>query len=1343
MSAAQESPPPSTSLQDLDPSEALRLSEERLTLVARATTDTVWDWDVRTNALWWGGRFREVLGLPHYTKVPHTDAFIARLHPEDRERVVASLKETVQGSADTWECEYRIRHEDGHYLWMHDRGFVIRDAQGQALRMVGGMADISERKQAAQEEAQEAQVHAELVRVQQRISSLELSLPEVLQHVAQTALEICQAEGAMLELLEGDRLVAQAAVGQMVRAPGSALPLNDSLLWPQLLQGSPVLCNDTAAQGWDFGGDPRREQVRSVLAAPLVCDDAVVGTLKATSSRTDSFSPRHLAHLQILAQSLGAMLRLRQVAAQLRESEQQYKLLFDMHPQPMWVCTDDASLRFLAVNQAMQAQYGYAAQELLRMGMADLWLPEERAQLCTEVRNYPHDQAQSGLLRRHRRKDGSVCEMEISSRGIVFNGQPARQVMATDVTERQQTQRELSRLARAQSMLGSCNEALVRASSEATLLQDVCRMVVEMGGYRLGWVGFAQNDAQRSIQIVAHAGEGSNYLEQLGPSWSEHHPRGLGPAGMTVRSGHSVIVRDVASTTLQADWAERMVGQGFHGVMALPLRAAGHTFGLLYLYAPEVLLIGTEEEALMQQLADDLAFGIMSLRARREQQQLQASVLKMAAAVSATTGAEFFVQLARNMGEALGAQVACVARLVPGRQAGEAHRVLALALVVEGKLSDSVEYALAGTPSMELLQHKQYVVQNGLSQRYPQAPIVQRVQAQAYAGQQLVDATGKPTGMIFVLFRQPLANADFVATTLQIFATRAAAEIERQATDVRVRHQASLLDKAQDAIVERDLQHRIIYWNQGAERLYGWSAAQAQGRQADTLMYGDTATFEHATTTVLTRGEWSGEISVRHQQGHTIEAEGRWTLVLDDKGRPESILEINTDIRQRKAKDREIQRLAFYDTLTGLPNRMLLLDRMQHALDNAKRQQQGGALLFIDLDNFKTLNDTLGHDKGDLLLQQVAQRLNTCVRSVDTVARLGGDEFVVMLEGLSEDAQALALEAQGVGEKILAQLAQPYALAGYHYRSTPSIGIVPFQGPQTSVLELLKQADLAMYQAKSAGRNTLRFFDPEMQAAVSARASLEDDLRHALAFEQFLLHFQPQVDQKGRFVGVEALVRWHHPERGLVSPAQFIPVAEETGLILALGRWVLHSACKLLARWKNDPQLGHLTMAVNVSSQQFHHESFVDDVARALAVNDVPADRLKLELTESLMVEDVDITVATMTTLRTLGVRFSLDDFGTGYSSLSYLKRLPLDQLKIDQSFVRDLFSDPNDAAIINTIIALGQTLGLEVIAEGVETTEQHLLLVKAGCPAFQGYLFSKPIPAGTLERLLRLPVNP
>jgi diguanylate cyclase (GGDEF)-like protein len=417
---------------------------------------------------------------------------------------------------------------------------------------------------------------------------------------------------------------------------------------------------------------------------------------------------------------------------------------------------------------------------------------------------------------------------------------------------------------------------------------------------------------------------------------------------------------------------------------------------------------------------------------------------------------------------------------------------------------------------------------------------------------------------------------------------------------------------------------------------------------------------------------------------------------------------------------------------------MLLMDRMGQALASAQRRQQGGALLFIALDNFKTLNDTLGNDQGDLLLQQVAQRLNSCVRSVDTVARLGGDEFVVMLEELSQNPEELARDALGVGEKILAMLAVPYALKGYQYRSTPSIGIAPFEGDQTSVGELLKQADLAMYQAKTAGRNTLRFFSPEMQAVVTARAALEEDLRSALVQDEFLLHYQPQVNQTGQCVGVEALVRWAHPQRGMVSPAQFIPLAEETGLILPLGRWVLHHACTLLARWQDEPQLAHLTMAVNVSSRQFRHASFVDDVARVLAITGAPSGKLKLELTESLLVEDMETTIATMAALRSYGVGFSLDDFGTGYSSLSYLKRMPLDQLKIDQSFVRDLLTDPNDAAIVDTIIALSRSLGLEVIAEGVETPEQRDLLARAGCHLYQGYLFSRPLPTDLLEAFLR-----
>jgi diguanylate cyclase (GGDEF)-like protein/PAS domain S-box-containing protein len=1318
---------------------ALRLSEERFQLIAQATSDTLWDWDVRADRVWWGGNFQAMLGISLEQGFCTPEAFLRLLHPEDREHIAQSLRAAVTGTASHWRAEYRIQHSDGHYLWILDKGFVTRDSQGRPLRMVGGMANISARKEGELEVLREAHTHAELVHVQQRISSLDMPLPEVLQLVAHAAQEACGASGALVEMLEGDALVSQACAGQRVRPVGAALPLHDSLLWPDLQAGQPVLCNDIAAEGWELGDAYERTGVRAALAVPLRVDGAVVGALKVTSEHTGVFSQRDLAHLQILSESLGAMVQLRQVAARLRASEQQYRHLFDAHPQPIWVYVKDETLRFLAVNQAMQELYGYSEEQFLRMSMHDLWLPQDQQRLHNDVQAMSHEAPRNNVLYRHRNKSGEVMDIEVSSRGITFNGIAARQVMATNVTERLRAQRELARMARARHMLSSCNEILVRATSETALLQSVCRIVVDIGGYELGWVGFARDDAHKTIEIVAHAGDHADYLQTLELSWSDDTPQGRGPAGTTVRSGQPVIVRDVHTDPTFADVAERLHGHGFHGVISLPLSTAQHTFGLLYLYAPEVLHIGPEETALLQELANDLAFGIMSLRARKEQQRLQASVLKMAAAVSAATGTEFFVQLARNMSEALGAQVGCVGRLLPCQE-GEKQRLMTLALVINDTLVPNIEYAMEHTPSAALLSRRQHVVTHDLAAQYPLSPIVGQLQAQGYAGQQLCDSAGKPTGIIFVLFHQRLTDADFVASTLQIFAARASAEIERQEADAHIRHQASLLDKAQDAIVVRDLHGRVTFWNKSAERLYGRPRDEALGQPIETLLYRDPGDFHMATGAVLDKGEWAGEIVQYDQGGQAIDMEGRWTLVPGHDNEPGSILEINTDIRQRKATDREIQRLAFYDTLTGLPNRMLLLDRMQQALGNAQRHHQGGALLFIDLDNFKTLNDTLGHDKGDLLLQQVAQRLNGCVRSVDTVARLGGDEFVVMLEGLDTDPESLALEARRVGEKVLAALSVPYALAGYQYRSTPSIGVAPFLGTQTSVLELLKQADLAMYQAKTAGRSTLRFYNPQMQAVVTARAALEADLRAALAHNQFVLHFQPQVDHTSRYVGVEALVRWQHPGRGLVSPLDFIALAEETGLILTLGRWVLHSACKVLAQWQKDPQLRHLTMAVNVSSRQFRNNRFVDDVARALAFNEAPAHLLKLELTESLLVEDMDDAIATMTALRQLGVLFALDDFGTGYSSLSYLKRMPLHQLKIDQSFVRDLLTDPNDAAIVQTIIALSRSLGLEVMAEGVETPEQHALLLKMGCMAFQGYLFSKPTAVGTLEWLLRAP---
>jgi len=387
--------------------------------------------------------------------------------------------------------------------------------------------------------------------------------------------------------------------------------------------------------------------------------------------------------------------------------------------------------------------------------------------------------------------------------------------------------------------------------------------------------------------------------------------------------------------------------------------------------------------------------------------------------------------------------------------------------------------------------------------------------------------------------------------------------------------------------------------------------------------------------------------------------------LVDPQGEPLGCVVTLTDITQRKAAEQQIEQLAFYDPLTRLPNRRLLMDRLHQVLVSSARSGQLGALLFIDLDNFKALNDTLGHDIGDLLLEQVAQRLIGCVRAIDTVARLGGDEFVVMLEDLSDQAEEAVAQAQIVGAKILAALGQPYHLAGHHYhRSTPSLGVTLIRNHGTTVDDLLKRADLAMYQAKAAGRNTLRFFDPAMQSVLETRTALETDLREGLREGQFLLYYQPQVNDDTGLIGAEALLRWRHPQRGMVSPAEFIPLAEETGLILPLGQWVLETACAQLATWAGQPQTAGLVLAVNVSARQFHHPDFVAQVREAVRQHHIDPRRLKLELTESLLLDNVEDTIAKMAMLKTEGVGFSLDDFGTGYSSLAYLRRFPIDELK-------------------------------------------------------------------------------
>ncbi|MDD2179395.1 EAL domain-containing protein [Acidovorax sp. D2M1] len=531
------------------------------------------------------------------------------------------------------------------------------------------------------------------------------------------------------------------------------------------------------------------------------------------------------------------------------------------------------------------------------------------------------------------------------------------------------------------------------------------------------------------------------------------------------------------------------------------------------------------------------------------------------------------------------------------------------------------------------------------------------------------------------------------------------------------------------------------YWNQASEQLYGYTAEEALGSNLLDLiipppMRNDVrAHMQHMFAT----GEAipAGELQLQRKDGTPVHVFSSHAYI-QVPGHPPEMFCIDIDISGRKAAEDEARYLAFYDALTQLPNRRLLVDRLQQVLVNGARSGLTTAVLFVDLDNFKTLNDTRGHEVGDLLLKDVAQRLRGCVREQDTVARLGGDEFVVVLQNLSSDAPEAAAQARTLGELILAQLRLPYELAGHEHHFSASIGVTLLNHQRDSVDEVLKQADMAMYRAKDAGRNTLRFFDPDMQQAVNRRALLETELHNGLRRAQFLLLYQPQVDSQGRVTGAEALVRWQHPVQGMVPPSEFIPLAEESGLILPLGQWVMETALRQQARWQQDPLFAHLSLAINVSARQFLQDDFVARVLALVQQTGTNPAQIKLELTESLLLDNVDSVIATMRALKAHGLGFSLDDFGTGYSSLSYLKRLPLDQIKIDQGFVRDVLLDASDAAIARSIIALAGSLGLAVIAEGVETTAHHQFLLTHGCQAFQGYLFGRPLTLEDFESRVR-----
>ena len=587
----------------------------------------------------------------------------------------------------------------------------------------------------------------------------------------------------------------------------------------------------------------------------------------------------------------------------------------------------------------------------------------------------------------------------------------------------------------------------------------------------------------------------------------------------------------------------------------------------------------------------------------------------------------------------------------------------------------------------------------------------------------------------FEVLKSPIFTDNGARKALVVVA-RNVTERKKSEAELRI---AAIAFESQQGMFVTDTNFVILRVNSCFTQITGYSAEEAIGQRPHELLSSgrhDESFFAEVTRCLETTDTWQGEIWDRRKNGEIFPEWMALTAVRDTSGELTHYVAAFTDVTERKAAEEQIQHLAFFDALTGLPNRRLLMDRLRQAIASCARGQNFAAMLFVDLDHFKFLNDTHGHFCGDQLLSQAASRLHDCVAQGTTVARLGGDEFVVMLEDLGKNAAEAASAAEILGEKIRTALRQSYQLSELTYHSGASIGITLFDGDEQSADGPLKRADLAMYQAKAAGRNLLRFFDPQMQAIVTARSALEAGLREALSEKQLTLHYQAQTSIS-TITGAEALLRWQHPQRGLVLPGDFIALAEENGLILPIGKWVLQNACAQLTAWSTQPKLAQLCISVNVSLRQFHQEHFVAEVLEVLAETGANPHLLKLELTESVLVTHVEEVIQKMTALKAHGVGFSLDDFGTGYSSLSNLKRLPLDQLKIDQSFVHDILTDPNDAAIAKMIVALADTLSLNVIAEGVETEAQREFLALHGCLAYQGYLCSAPLSADEFEEFI------
>lgn len=639
---------------------------------------------------------------------------------------------------------------------------------------------------------------------------------------------------------------------------------------------------------------------------------------------------------------------------------------------------------------------------------------------------------------------------------------------------------------------------------------------------------------------------------------------------------------------------------------------------------------------------------------------------------------------------------------------------------------DNFCYELYQTPCQDVLDLKMEFIEQDVAQLYPNDQLLVQMNIESYFGTPIIAPDNQILGIIVVMDTKPMQVDNWVAPILSLIANRVSFEIERDIANQELKLAASVFKETAEAIIICDAKRRIVRVNPAFSQITGYSAKETIGQTPSLFISGKHPQifYESFWQAIDQTGSWQGEMWDKRKNGEIFPVWQTITAVCDQQGQVKQYISVFNDITSQKHAEEQIYHLAHFDILTGLPNRSLFIEQLQLAMEKAQREQQSLALLFMDLDHFKLINDSADHCAGDILLTQVAERLRKFVNDKVIISRLGGDEFTILIKNVEDDHQIKTL-----AQKILTQMSTPFKLDAIEVMVSASIGYCSYPKDAESAYELLKNADIAMYKAKEAGSKKYQRYHPQMNGKAQQRLQIEQELRIAIKEEQFVLHYQPQVQLSShQVIGCEALVRWDHPQKGLLGPAYFIDIAEQSGLIVPLGNWILEAACLQFIRWQQQGiNLAHV--AVNLSARQFINHDLEKAVIRVLDKTGMNPSQLELELTESMLMENVEQTIDTMNRLKTMGIQLSIDDFGTGYSSMAYLKHFPIDKLKIDKSFINGLPNTSQDAAIVNSTISLAHGLGLTVIAEGVETAQQLNYLKAHACEEIQGYYFSIPYP--------------